>query len=341
MRVFNVGSGDWDERIVKATDHQEMKPMAITSKSATTANSNGDYALGYTNSEQERLIRQAKRIAPYTERLFREAGIGPGQRVLDLGSGVGDVSMLLARMVGPSGQVVGIERDASSIARANARVNEAGLRNVKFTQADVNQIVSEQPFDAAVGRFILMFLPDPVSVLRSLTRLVRPGGILAFQEPTWIPFLAFGARFPLWSKLLHTIHETFLRSGVNPEMGIALYNMFQDVGLPAPAMHVETPLGRDESFTSLVCDLIGSVRPLAQQHGVSLDALGNLDTLSDRIQAEVAGANTVVSFVPMVGVWAQKPLHTEKRQFGRSKSGSGSATNSATSIAIPNDHREA
>jgi len=271
--------------------------MAITS----------DYALGYTKSEHDRLIRQATRIAPYTERLFREAGIGPGQRVLDLGSGVGDVSMLVARIVGPSGEVVGVERDAHSIARANARVAEAGLCNVSFTQADVNQIIIDKPFDAAVGRFILMFLPDPASVLRSLTRLIQPGGILAFQEPTWIPLLAFSARFPLWSKLLSAIHETFLCSGVNPEMGPALYRMFQEVGLPAPAMHMETPLGSDANFTDLLCDLMSSMRPLAQQHRVSLDALGNLDTLSDRIQAEVTASNTVVSFVPMVGVWSRKP----------------------------------
>jgi SAM-dependent methyltransferase len=254
------------------------------------------------------LIRQAKRIAPYTERLFREAGIGPGQRVLDLGSGVGDVSMLLARIVGPSGEVVGIERDASSIARANARIAEAGLRNIGFTQADVNQIASDQPFDAAVGRFILMFLPDPASLLRSLTQLVRPGGILAFQEPSWIPLLAFAARFPLWSELLSAIHETFLRSGVNPEMGIVLYRLFQEAGLPAPAMHMETPLGSDPNLASLMCDLLSSVRPLIQQHHVSLEALGTVDTLSDRIQAEVVASNTVVSFVPLVGAWAGKPI---------------------------------
>jgi 2-polyprenyl-3-methyl-5-hydroxy-6-metoxy-1,4-benzoquinol methylase len=284
--------------------------MATTAANATTTNSNGNYALGYTNSEHDRLIRQAKRIAPYTERLFREAGVGPGQRVLDLGSGVGDVSMLLARMVGPSGEVVGIERDAGSIARSNARVSEAGLRNVRFTQADVNQSVGEKPFDAAVGRFILMFLPDPASVLRSLTQLVRPGGIVVFQEPTWIPLLAFGARLPLWFKLLSSIHETFLRSGVNPEMGPDLYHIFKEVGLPAPAMHMETPLGSDATFAGLICDLISSVRPLAQQHNVSFDALGDLDTLSDRIQAEVAASNTVVSFVPLVGVWARKPKNT-------------------------------
>jgi SAM-dependent methyltransferase len=282
--------------------------VATTPANMTTGKASGDYALGYTDAEHERLIRQAKRIAPYTERLFREAGIVPGQRVLDLGSGVGDVSMLLARIVGPSGEVVGIERDARSIARANARVAAAGLRNIRFTEADVNQIVSDRPFDAAAGRFILMFLPDPASVLRSLTQLVRPGGVLAFQEPSWIPLLAFAARFPLWSKLLSAIHETFLRSSVNPEMGILLYRMFQEVGLPAPAMHMDTPLGSDANFTSLMCDLLGSMRPLIQQHHVSLEALGDLDTLSDRIQAEVIASKTVVSFVPLVGAWARKPM---------------------------------
>src|SRR2546430_15193283 len=114
------------------------------------------YALGSTAAEQERLIGQAALLAPFTERFFLGAGIGPGQRVLDIGSGVGDVAMLAARLIGPSGEVVGIERDTRSIARARARVAEAGLRNVSFTQSDVNQIQSSKPFDAAVGRFILM-----------------------------------------------------------------------------------------------------------------------------------------------------------------------------------------
>ncbi len=71
-----------------------------------TNNRASPYALGSTDAEHERLIRQAPRLGPLTERSFREAGIGPGQRVLDLGSGVGDVAMLAARLVGPSGEVV-------------------------------------------------------------------------------------------------------------------------------------------------------------------------------------------------------------------------------------------
>jgi SAM-dependent methyltransferase len=273
----------------------------------TTSRPAADYALGYTDAEQNRLMRQAALIAPYTERLFREAGIGPGHRVLDIGSGMGDVSMLVAGLVGASGEVVGIERDATSIERAQARVAAAGLRNVSFLKTDVNKIVIDQPFDAAVGRFILMFLPDPVSVLRSVSRLVRPGGVLAFQEPSWIPMLALGVRLPLWSRVLRSIHETILGSGANPEMGLALYPIFQEVGLPAPHMHLEIPLGSDIDFLRVISDLLRSLRPLVEQQGVAMKELGDFDTLHDRVCAEIAAANTVASVVPLVGVWSRKP----------------------------------
>jgi len=279
----------------------------LTTADVTTNQTAADYALGYTDAEQERLVRQATLIAPHTERLFREAGIGVGHRVLDLGSGMGDVSMLVAGLVGASGEVVGIERDATSIERAQARVAAAGLRNVSFLNVDVNNIVTDRPFDAVVGRFILMFLPDPIFVLRSVSRLVRPGGVLAFQEPSWIPMLALGDRLPLWSCVLRSIHETISRSGANPEMGLALYQIFQEIGLPAPHMHLEIPLGSDVDFLRVISELLCSLRPLSEQHNVSLEELGGLDTLPDRICAEIAAANTVVSIVPLVGAWSRKP----------------------------------
>jgi protein-L-isoaspartate O-methyltransferase len=118
----------------------------------TTIRRSADYPLGNTDAEHERLIRQAERVASVTERFFREAGVGPGQRILDVGSGVGDVAMLVAQLVGPSGEVVCIERDPKSIAKARARVTGAGLHNVSFTESDVDEIPDAKPFDAAVGR---------------------------------------------------------------------------------------------------------------------------------------------------------------------------------------------
>lgn len=265
-----------------------------------------DYALGSSDAEHERLIRQAASLAPLTERLFREAGIGTGHRVLDLGSGVGDVAMLAAGLVGPSGQVVGIERDTRSIARARARAAEAGLHNVTFTQSDVSQVASSKPFDATVGRLILLFLPDPVAVLRSLYQLVRPGGIFAFQEPSWATALTLTVHLPLWHACTSLIRETFERSGADPEMGLHLYWMFQEAGLPSPKVHMEMPLGNDPEW---IYGVLCSLRPRMEQLNLPLQPLGSFDTLPERLRAEATTSKTLAPWRVIVGAWSHKPTN--------------------------------
>jgi SAM-dependent methyltransferase len=181
---------------------------------------NKPYHLGNTDAEHERLIRQATRIAPVTERFFREAGVASGQRVLDIGAGVGDVAMLAAKIVGPSGEVIGIERDARTIARARVRAREAGFRNIEFIQSDIADYSPHASFDGVVGRYILQFLPDPAATLRSITPYVRPGGVVAFQEGSWIPFLALSAHLPLWSASVRLLQEAGARAGVGLRSGL-------------------------------------------------------------------------------------------------------------------------
>jgi len=65
-----------------------------------------DYVLGHTSVEQQRLIRQARVLAPLTERFLREAGISSGMCVLDIGCGMGDVTMIAAQLVGSAGQSI-------------------------------------------------------------------------------------------------------------------------------------------------------------------------------------------------------------------------------------------
>jgi ubiquinone/menaquinone biosynthesis C-methylase UbiE len=268
-----------------------------------------DYHLGNTDAEHERLIRQAIRLAPVTERFFREAGIGSGQQVLDLGAGVGDVAMLVARLVGSSGKVVAIERDSRTISRARARAKEAGLNNIDFVQADIAEYSTAAIFDAVVGRYILQFLPDPVAMLRSVAKRVRPGGLVAFQEGSWIPFLSLSAHLPLWYAGASLLHETGVRSGVNLEMGTGLHKAFQEAGLPAPRMRLEMELASDPDFTRWVSDSLRSVLPQIQKLNLSLEALGDLDTLEERLQNEVAMSNTVVPWIGLVAAWCRTPVN--------------------------------
>ena len=268
--------------------------------------SNSDYLLGSSDAEHERLIRQATLIAPFTERFFRQAGIRPGQHVLDVGSGVGDVAMLVGKLVGPSGEVVGIERDERSLARARARAKEGDQDNVSFIQSDLSQISINKSFDAVVGRFILQFLPDPVGVLRSLIQLLHPGGLVAFQEPSFAAFMHVCPHLRLWSAGASLICETGRRAGVNPEMGLALHSLFQVAGLPAPKMHMDVPLGSDPDFARWVYDVIRTLLPRIQEFNLSIEPLGVLATLCERLKQEIASANSVVPVLPLVGAWSRK-----------------------------------
>lgn len=272
----------------------------------TTIRRSADYPLGNTDAEHQRLIRQANRVAPITERFFREAGIGPGQRVLDIGSGVGDVAMLVARLVGPSGEVVAIERDPKAIAKASARVTKAGFHNVSFSESDLSEIADQKPFDAVVGRFILMYLPDPVAVLRSISQMVRPGGVLVFQEPTWVPVIAHLSALPLWFATASLIDKT-MRASANHDMGAELHHTFVRAGLPEPAVRMELPMGKEPYLAQWYHDTLCSLLPQVEQLNMPIESLGSLDTLVQRLQAEVAESNTVACWFASVGAWCRKP----------------------------------
>lgn len=277
--------------------------MLESSAAMMASGPNSLYALGGADLEHERLIRQAAWLAPYTERFFREAGIGPGQRVLDLGSGVGDVALLLARLVGPSGEVVGIERNARSIARAVARVSEAGLHQVSFTQGDVNKIPAGKPFDAAVGRYILMFLPNAVAILRSLSELVRPGGVLAFQEASFAGFLERAASLPLWALGGSLAEETFRRSGTITDMEPVLPRILREAGLRVVSAKTETLSGAEEWLAGVLHSLL----PQMRKFNLPLEPLGDFNTLSERLRAEVAASNSATPLPSLVSAWALKP----------------------------------
>ena len=261
------------------------------------------YALGSTDGEHERLIKQAVRFLPFTERLFRDAGVGPGQRVLELGSGMGDVAMLVARLIGPSGEVVGVERDTRSIARAQRRLREAGIGNVTFVQCDASELRRERPFDAAVGRLILQYLPDPVAVLRSVSQLVRRGGAIAFQEPSFKPYFALCSEMPLWSACGSLAVAAFQGAGANAEMGPELPGVFERAGLPSPKMRMEMSLGNDLESARWTSDLLKSLLPQIKRLDLSVAKVGDFETLPERLSQEAMASGNAAPCVALIGAW--------------------------------------
>jgi SAM-dependent methyltransferase len=252
-------------------------------------------------------VRQAWLLEPLTERLFREAGIGHGMRVLDLGCGMGDVAMLAARLVGPSGRVVAVDRDDLVLGNASQRAEAAGFENIRFLHSDVTDLPTIGPFDAAVGRFILAFVPDPVAVLKRLYALVRPGGVFAFQEVSLANTLAQTAHLPLRREVWSLIHDTLARGGAHTNSELFLYRGFQAAGLPPPVLRNELLLGDAAGIRCYVVDLLSSMWPRVGEHEVARDKLGDFSTLADRLDAEPDASNSFAACPGVVNAFARRP----------------------------------
>jgi ubiquinone/menaquinone biosynthesis C-methylase UbiE len=82
-------------------------------------------------------------------------------RVLDLDSGLGDVAFVAAELIGPTGEIVGIERSPDTAAKANIRAQQSGLSHVRFVVGDIHDVGPAGPFDAIIGRLVLIYVPEP------------------------------------------------------------------------------------------------------------------------------------------------------------------------------------
>jgi len=265
-----------------------------------------EYLLGHTDREQRRLIRQAHVLAPATYQFLRDAGIGLGMRVLDIGCGMGDVAMLVAQLVGPQGRVISIDRDRASIDSARKRVASVGFDNAAFHQADISTFTNVEPFDAIVGRLVLEFQPNPAAAITRLCSLLRPGGIMAFQEPSWKIWLAYTAHLPLRMTVTTIIRDTFLAGGVTTEMELPLYQGFVAAGLTPPQLRIELPIGDSPEFRSLLYDLLLTIWSRAEALGQPLNSLGDPTTLASRLDEELDTNRSFASFVGLVGASARK-----------------------------------
>ncbi len=177
---------------------------------------NGDprYTMGRDREETDRLIQQSRLYDGLTRQLFNDAGIRSGMKVLDIGSGAGDVSLILAELVGPEGKVIGVDGNAEILETARARAKEAGFANVEFLAGDARMLELGGDFDALVGRLVLMYMADPAAALKQLIQRLRPEGIVAFEETDFTIYRSFSRPdTPLMNKLVEWLLAVFERSG--------------------------------------------------------------------------------------------------------------------------------
>lgn len=289
-------------------DARAAIPTACVGKKGETGMQNAaktDYQLGSDAIELERLNRQGRVLATATRTIFQAAGIRRGMRVLDLGSGMGDVAFVAAELVGSTGEVVGVDRSAEPVAKANLRARQQGLGNVRFVVGDIHDSAPDGPFDAIVGRLVLMYVPDPAAVLRTQAGVLRSGGVVVPIE-----FDLYSARAlpstPLVDRALAWVSAAFKHAGIEASLGPRLWAMLQSAGLrPLGMIGVQPHFGpRDPDGPAMLAGIVRTALPLIERSGVATATEVGADTLQQRLSEELATASAVWAHPMLLSAWA-------------------------------------
>lgn len=241
-----------------------------------------------------------------TERRLQLAGICDGMRILDLGCGQGDVSLLAAALAGPTGEVVGIDRSEVALAVARERASAAGLPNLRFLLADLDEIaLPEARFDAIVGRRVLMYLPNPATTLSRLADCLCPGDVMAFQEHDGLMVPASSIRFPLHEQVTYWVWETVEREGANRRMGFELPSVFARAGVTLEGLRAEA-ITSTRTSPHPIAAIVQAMLPRIVKQGVASAEHIDIDSLYERLRIEREATDGVfISDIAFYG-WARK-----------------------------------
>ena len=139
--------------------------------------------LGYDDAWLEGLPEGAIESFAGTGNPFSLRPLGPGERVVDMGSGAGIDSLIAARIVGPAGQVIGVDMTPEMLAKARQNAAAAGLTNVEFREGFGEMLpVPDAWADVVISNGVLNLFPDKLAGLREMARVLKPGGRLQIGD---------------------------------------------------------------------------------------------------------------------------------------------------------------
>jgi SAM-dependent methyltransferase len=163
---------------------------------------------------------------------LRELRLTGGERIVDIGCGLGQLSRAMARQTGV--RVLGVERSAEQIAEAGRRAAEAGEPAlVEFRQGDALQLPLHDDewgtFDVAHARFLLEHLRDPLAAVRTMVRAVRPGGRIVVEDDDH-DLLRLSPEPPGFATLWQAYQRSYEHLGNDPVVGRRLVALLVEAG---------------------------------------------------------------------------------------------------------------
>jgi SAM-dependent methyltransferase len=264
------------------------------------------YLLGRNSAEHERLRQQAQRAAADVIALLDQIGIQPGWRAIDVGCGPRGILDLLAERVGPRGTVVGLERDATTVALAREFVAERGLANVEILQGDARATgLPRGSFDLVHLRLVLVNVPAPEDIVAELVALARPGGVVAVYEVDWYAHL-WEPSLSAWNRLFDVFAAHAAAGGVDLYIGRKVPALLRRAGLVDvrvnPTIRHYPPGHPGRPVTLQLVENIGD-----RIVGAGLLEEGELKDLVESARAHLDDPETFVLSVLGVQAWGRKP----------------------------------
>lgn len=255
--------------------------------------------------ELERLRVQAAAIAFDADVMLRRIGVAPGWRCLDLGCGPGGIMELLGARVGPTGRVIGLDADPVWLGEARAWTAAHRLGNVSLVEGDAYRTpLKPGAFDLVHVRFVGSTAGRPEELFGEALTLVRPGGILAAQEPDTETLNCYPPH-PAWERLRRVMQEAFVAAGGDTRLAQRLYRLFRGLGLESVTYRpFLVGVTSGEAMTDFLPATVESVRGTLLGKGLIGEA--ELDEALEACRGHLAHPDTVFTSYLTAQVWGRK-----------------------------------
>ena len=262
--------------------------------------------MGHDDRERRRLALQASILNPFTEHLLRRAGISTGMRVLDLGCGVGDVSLLAARLVGRRGRVTSLDFDGQALNIVKERASAEKLTNIECIEGSVQDWNAGRRFDAVIGRHILIHSKNPSDVLQRSARMLEPRGLAVFHEYDFSIIHRAWPPAPLRDRTMEVFCR-FFGATCFSNMGSRLWTLLVEAGFENPDCRAEYPIdgGSESIYFEWLTESMRSILPRAIALGIVSEGEIEIDTLEENLRGENRETLSCVPAPPMIGAFAR------------------------------------
>lgn len=240
---------------------------------------------------------------PSTRALLVRVGLHRGLHCLDVGCGGGEVTLQMARMVGPEGQVVGVDTDEVVLGRARVEATRERLR-ARFLAGNAADLDGESSYDLVYARFLLTHVREPQRVVENMLRAARPNATIVVEDADF-PGHVCQPPCRAFERYVELSQAVVRGNGGDPAIGPRLPGLLRRAGVTDIQLDVVQPT---------FCDGDGKlVAQVAMEHireavvGARLASHAEVDAIVAELAAFARDPQTIMSIARVFQVWGRKP----------------------------------